>query len=156
LMKEGHLDWGVERISALLLRGPALPASPQAVARAPHEAGYETHEAARRESNETARPWGVNARPPKSPGGGRPPVGAEGRAAFAGTVWRLGREARYGQGLPRGRALGTGRPGGGEPCGLAGRAGGARPAPAHVAGRTRVGLKRGPGKGVPAADLPRH
>jgi hypothetical protein len=30
--------------SALLLRGPALPASPQAVARVLHEAGYETEE----------------------------------------------------------------------------------------------------------------
>jgi transposase InsO family protein len=44
LMKEAHPDWGVEKISALLLRGPALPASPQAVARALHEAGYETEE----------------------------------------------------------------------------------------------------------------
>jgi transposase InsO family protein len=44
MMKEAHPDWGVERISALLLRGPALPASPQAVARVLHEAGYEAAE----------------------------------------------------------------------------------------------------------------
>ena len=41
MMKQSHPDWGVERISALLLRGPALPASPRAVARVLHEAGYE-------------------------------------------------------------------------------------------------------------------
>jgi transposase InsO family protein len=45
MMKEAHPDWGTERISALLLRGPALPASPQAVARVLREAGYETEEA---------------------------------------------------------------------------------------------------------------
>src|SRR5262249_18519126 len=37
-------DWGCEKISSMLLRGPALPASPQAVARVLHEAGYETEE----------------------------------------------------------------------------------------------------------------
>ena len=42
MMKETNPDWGVEKISALLLRGPALPASPQAVARVLHEAGFET------------------------------------------------------------------------------------------------------------------
>jgi transposase len=41
MMKEANPDWGVEKISALLLRGPALPASPQAVARVLHEAGYQ-------------------------------------------------------------------------------------------------------------------
>jgi transposase len=33
MLKQDHPDRGCERISALLLRGPALPASPQAVAR---------------------------------------------------------------------------------------------------------------------------
>src|SRR5262245_15939903 len=33
MLKESHPDWGCERISAMLLRGPALPASPSAVAR---------------------------------------------------------------------------------------------------------------------------
>ncbi|HVS35622.1 MAG TPA: hypothetical protein VMS17_08570 [Gemmataceae bacterium] len=40
MMKQDNPDWGCERISALLLRGPALPASPQAVAHVLHEAGY--------------------------------------------------------------------------------------------------------------------
>jgi transposase len=45
MLKEDNPDWGCERISALLLRGSALPASPQAVARVLHEAGYQTEEA---------------------------------------------------------------------------------------------------------------
>jgi transposase InsO family protein len=36
-----HPEWGCQRISDLLLRGPALPASASAVARVLHEAGYE-------------------------------------------------------------------------------------------------------------------
>ena len=44
MLKQDNPDWGCERISALLLRGPALPASPQAVARVLHEAGYQTEE----------------------------------------------------------------------------------------------------------------
>jgi len=40
MMKEGHPDWGCQRISDMLLRGPALPASPGAVSRVLHEAGY--------------------------------------------------------------------------------------------------------------------
>jgi transposase len=45
MLKEANPDWGTERIAALLLRGPALPASPQAVARVLREAGYELEEA---------------------------------------------------------------------------------------------------------------
>jgi hypothetical protein len=45
MLKQSNPDWGVERISAMLLRGPALPASPGAVARVLHEAGYELEEA---------------------------------------------------------------------------------------------------------------
>jgi transposase InsO family protein len=41
MLKQAHPDWGCERISDMLLRGPALPASPNAVARALREAGYE-------------------------------------------------------------------------------------------------------------------
>jgi len=41
MLKQDNPDWGCERISALLLRGPGLPASPEAVARVLHEAGYE-------------------------------------------------------------------------------------------------------------------
>src|SRR5260221_1767685 len=45
MLKQTNPDWGCERISALLARGPALPASPGAVARVLHEAGYELEEA---------------------------------------------------------------------------------------------------------------
>lgn len=45
MLKQDNPDWGCEKISDMLLRGPALPASPQAVARILHEAGYETQEA---------------------------------------------------------------------------------------------------------------
>lgn len=44
LMKESHPEWGSERISDMLYRGPALPASPGAVLRVLHEAGYELEE----------------------------------------------------------------------------------------------------------------
>src|SRR5262249_1430643 len=37
-------EFGCQRISDLLLRGPALPASPAAVARVLHEAGYQLEE----------------------------------------------------------------------------------------------------------------
>ena len=46
LMKEAHPEWGCERISAMLLRGPALAASASAVARVLHEAGYQWEEVA--------------------------------------------------------------------------------------------------------------
>lgn len=39
MLKEAHPDWGVQRISDMLVRGPALPASPTAIARVLHEAG---------------------------------------------------------------------------------------------------------------------
>jgi transposase len=42
MMKETNPDWGCERIAAMLVRGPALPASPEAVARVLRDAGYET------------------------------------------------------------------------------------------------------------------
>jgi transposase InsO family protein len=44
MLKEAHPDWGCQRISDGLLRGPALPASPSAVARVLHEEGYEAVE----------------------------------------------------------------------------------------------------------------
>jgi transposase InsO family protein len=44
MLKESHPDWGCQRLSDLLLRGPALPASPAAVARVLHEAGYASEE----------------------------------------------------------------------------------------------------------------
>jgi hypothetical protein len=45
MLKEAHPDYGVERISSLLLRGPGLAASPTAIAKVLHEAGYELEEA---------------------------------------------------------------------------------------------------------------
>ena len=47
MLKQSHPDWGCQRISDMLLRGPALPASPAAVARVLHEAGYEMEEPCR-------------------------------------------------------------------------------------------------------------
>ena len=44
MLKQAHPDWGCQRISDMLLRGPALPASTASVARVLHEAGYEMHE----------------------------------------------------------------------------------------------------------------
>jgi transposase len=44
MLKEDHPDWGCQRISDMLTRGPALPASPSAVARVLHEEGYENAE----------------------------------------------------------------------------------------------------------------
>jgi transposase InsO family protein len=44
LLKQAHPDWGCQRISDMLVRGPALPASASAVARVLHEAGYELEE----------------------------------------------------------------------------------------------------------------
>jgi len=40
MLKESNPDWGCQRISDMLARGPALPASPSAVAKVLHEAGY--------------------------------------------------------------------------------------------------------------------
>lgn len=44
MLKEQNPDWGCQRISDMLLRGPALPASPAAVARILKESGYELEE----------------------------------------------------------------------------------------------------------------
>ena len=41
MLKQAHPEWGCQRISDTLLRGPALSASPAAVARVLHEAGYQ-------------------------------------------------------------------------------------------------------------------
>ena len=48
MLKQANPTWGCQRISDLLTRGPALPASPGAVARVLHEAGYELEEVATR------------------------------------------------------------------------------------------------------------
>jgi transposase InsO family protein len=44
MLKKDHPDWGCQKISDMLLRGPALPASPSAVAHVLHENGYELEE----------------------------------------------------------------------------------------------------------------
>jgi transposase InsO family protein len=48
LMKEAHPDWGCQRISDMLLRGPALPVCASAVSKVLHEAGYQFEEVATR------------------------------------------------------------------------------------------------------------
>ena len=48
MLKQSNPDWGCQRISDMLLRGPALPASPSTVARVLSEAGYEVQEEATR------------------------------------------------------------------------------------------------------------
>ncbi len=44
MLKQANPEFGCQKISDLLLRGPALPASPAAVARVLHEAGYQLEE----------------------------------------------------------------------------------------------------------------
>ena len=44
MLKQAHPEWGCQRISDMLVRGPALPASASAVARVLREAGYEMEE----------------------------------------------------------------------------------------------------------------
>jgi transposase InsO family protein len=41
MLKEANPSWGCQRISDMLLRGPALPASPSTVAKVLHESGYQ-------------------------------------------------------------------------------------------------------------------
>jgi transposase InsO family protein len=48
MLNQSNPDWGCQRISDMLLRGPALPASAAAVARVLHEAGYQLEEVATR------------------------------------------------------------------------------------------------------------
>ena len=57
MMKEANPDWGVQRISDLLLRGPGLAASPQAIAKYLHELGYivEEHRTRRHDPNRVRR-----------------------------------------------------------------------------------------------------
>jgi transposase InsO family protein len=48
MLKAANPTWGCQRISDMLLRGPALPASASAVAAVLHEAGYQLEEVATR------------------------------------------------------------------------------------------------------------
>jgi transposase InsO family protein len=45
MLKQANPEWGCQRISDMLARGPALPACATSVARVLHEAGYELEEA---------------------------------------------------------------------------------------------------------------
>jgi transposase InsO family protein len=44
MLKQANPDWGCQKISDMLVRGPALPASASAVAKVLHEAGYRMEE----------------------------------------------------------------------------------------------------------------
>ena len=55
MLKQSHPEWGCQRISDLLVRGPALPASASAVSRVLHEAGYELVEEPTRPHPEKVR-----------------------------------------------------------------------------------------------------
>ncbi len=44
MLKQANPNWGCQKISDMLLRGPALPASAAAVAQVLHEAGYQLEE----------------------------------------------------------------------------------------------------------------
>jgi transposase InsO family protein len=55
LLKESNPGWGCQRISDMLARGPALPASPSAVAKVLHEAGYELEEVTTRPHRDHVR-----------------------------------------------------------------------------------------------------
>jgi len=48
MLKQAHPEWGCQRISDELMRGPAMAASATAVARVLHDAGYELEERATR------------------------------------------------------------------------------------------------------------
>jgi len=48
MLKQAHPEWGCQRISDELMRGPALAASASAVSRVLHEAGYQMEERATR------------------------------------------------------------------------------------------------------------
>jgi len=55
MLKESNPDWGCQRISDMLVRGPALPASPTTVARVLKEAGYELEEVSTRRHPDKVR-----------------------------------------------------------------------------------------------------
>lgn len=55
MLKESHPEWGCERISDMLMRGPALAASASSVARVLHDAGYELMEEPTRAHPDPAR-----------------------------------------------------------------------------------------------------
>lgn len=62
MLKESNPTWGCQRISDMLTRGPALPASESAVAKVLHEAGYELEEVTTRPHPDKVRSF-ERARP---------------------------------------------------------------------------------------------
>jgi transposase len=62
MLKQANPEFGCQKISDLLLRGPALPASPAAVARVLHEAGYRFEEVTTRPHPDRVRSF-ERARP---------------------------------------------------------------------------------------------
>jgi len=62
MLKQANPEFGCQKISDLLLRGPALPASPAAVARVLHEAGYQFEEVSTRPHPDRVRSF-ERARP---------------------------------------------------------------------------------------------
>jgi transposase InsO family protein len=62
MLKQANPEWGCQRISDMLFRGPALPASPAAVRRVLAEAGYELEEVATRPHPDKVRSF-ERARP---------------------------------------------------------------------------------------------
>jgi transposase InsO family protein len=55
MLKKSNPEWGCQRISDMLVRGPALPASAAAVARVLHEAGYQMEEVGTRSHPDKVR-----------------------------------------------------------------------------------------------------
>ena len=55
MLKEGNPEYGVQRISDMLFRGPGLPASPSAVARVLHEVGYVLEQSPTRKHRDKVR-----------------------------------------------------------------------------------------------------
>jgi transposase InsO family protein len=62
MMKQANPDWGCQRISDMLVRGPGLAASPSTVGRILVEAGYEVHEESTRPHPDKVRSF-ERARP---------------------------------------------------------------------------------------------
>ena len=85
MLKQANPEWGCQRISDMLLRGPALPASPAAVARVLHEAGYELRGGA---DPAASRPGASASSGPRPTSSGRPTCSrscSSGRTA--GSTW---------------------------------------------------------------------
>jgi hypothetical protein len=55
MLKQSNPGWGCQKISDMLTRGPALPASASAVAQVLHEAGYQMEEVPTRPHPDTVR-----------------------------------------------------------------------------------------------------